>query len=191
MPGLTTRSRRPPGSAYQTTPEPGSATPEAQSSVYDQSYGNMPIPVTQFAEVQSSLRSLDVQPSVRTTASNASVVDRHDRRNGMISVGGRQSRKDRLPQQYRPVTSSEFQRYLMGPQVDYSLNDDWYIAYPAATVMLGGQHNLALSERVPQLATRTTGGPGPGAMLPSPRFKAVQQVPRYSTMPPTYPTAST
>lgn len=108
----------------------------------------------------------------------------------MISVGGRQSRKDPLPQQYKPVTSSAFQQWLMGPQVDYSLNDDWYIAYPAATVMLGGQHNLAWSERVPQLATRTTGGPGPGAMLPSPRFKSVQQVPRYSTMPPMYPTAS-
>jgi len=190
MPGLTTRSRRPSGSAYQTQPEPGAVTPEMQSSVYDPQYGQMPVPATQFANVVSSLKSLETQPSVRTTAANASVVDRHDRRNGMISVGGRQSRKERLPQQNRPVTSSEFQRYLMGPHVNYDLNDCWYIAYPAATVMFGGMHNLALSERVPQLSTRTSGGPGPAAMLPSPRFKAVQQVPRYSTMPPVYPTAS-
>ena len=190
MPGLTTRSRRPGATSYQSIPSVGSADPESQSSVYDPFYGSMPMPVTQYAEVKSNLRSLDVQPSVRTTAANASIVDRHDRRNGMISVGGRQSRKDPLPQQNRPVTSSMFQQWLIGPQVDYSMNDDWYIAYPAATISFGTMRNLALSERVPQLPTRTTGGPGPAAMLPSPRFKAVQQVPRYSTMPPTYPTAS-
>lgn len=158
--------------------------------MYDTYYGSLPVPATQYASVVSSLRSLEVSPSLVTTAANASVVDRHDRRDGMVSVGGRQSRRETLPQQNKPVTSSAFQNWLMGPQVNFSQNDDWYIAYPAATVMLGGQHNLAYSERVPQLATRTSGGPGPGAMLPSPRFQAVQQVPRYSTMPPTYPTAS-
>lgn len=169
--------------------QPGE-TPEQASAVYQNFYGSMPMPATQFATTVTALTSLDVVPSVRTIASNASVVDRHWRRNGIVYTAGRQSARVKQPQQNKPVTSSHFQQWLIGPQVDYILDNDWYIAYPAATVMFGGDRNLALSTRVDQLPTRTTGGPGPAAMGPAPRFKKVQQVPRYSTIPAQYPTQS-
>lgn len=166
-------------------------SPEGAAQVYEGFYGNMPVPATAYAASVSRLQSLDVQPSIRTVASNASVVDRHDRRNGLDYTGGRESRPGRPPQWNNPVYSSVFQRHLIGPIVNYVINRDWYIAYPAATVMLGGQHNMAWSEKTPQLPTRTSGGPGPAAMGPSPRFKSVQTVPRYSTMPTMYNTSST
>lgn len=177
-------------SQFQRMPGPQGADAQEQSSVYSGFYGEMPVPATQFATSTARLHDLEVVPSVRTVASNASVVDRRWRRNGLDYTAGRQSRHERLPQQYDPVISSRFQNWLIGPQVNYILNADWYIAYPAATVMLGGQHNLAWSNKVDQLSTRTTGGPGPGAMLPAPRFKSVQTVPRYSTMPSMYNTQS-
>lgn len=176
--------------SYKRIPAPGGANAQEQSSVYNTFYGQMPIPATAFAMSDTPLRSVDIQPSVRTTMSNASVVMRADRRNGILSTGGFAQRKEPTPQVLLPVDSSKFQEWLIGPQVDYTTNVDWYIAYPAATVMLGGQHNMAWSERTPQLPTRTTGGPGPASMRQAPRFKAVQTVPRYSTMPPIYPTAS-
>lgn len=165
-------------------------TAEQAVSVYEGFYGEMPVPATAYANVASRLQSLDTPPSVRTVASNASVVDRRDRRNGLDYTGGRQSRKDPAPQMNNPVLSSDFQRWLIGPHVNYVLNDDWYIAYPAATISFGTMRNLAWSEKVDQLPTRTTGGPGPAAMLPAPRFKSVQTVPRYSTMPSMYNTQS-
>lgn len=176
--------------SYKRIPEPGGANAQEQASVYNAAYGKLPIPATMYAMTDTPLRSVDIQPSVRTAMSNASVVQRNNRRNGMVATGGRQVYETTVPQMYVSPYSSKFQDWLMGPQVNYYQNDCWYIAYPAATVMFGGMHNLALSERVPQLPTRTTGGPGPASMRQSPRFKAVQTVPRYSTMPPTFPTAS-
>jgi len=175
--------RQPPG--FETQPRPEGATPEQQSSIYSGFYGDMPVPATQYATSVTALASLDIQPSVATNTANAPVVQRADRKNGMLSTAGIQDRKATTPQNILPVYSSKFQPELIGPHVNYDQNNGWYIAYPAATVMLGGQHNLALSERVPQLPTRTSGGPGPGTMRQAPRFKSVQSVPRYSTMPPT------
>jgi hypothetical protein len=165
--------------------------PEEAVSVYEGFYGDMPMPATAYTNSTVRLASVDAVPSVRTVASNASVVDRHDRLNGIISTGGRQSRVARRPQWNNPVYSSAFQKHLIGPLVNYIINDKWYIAYPAASAMLGGMHNVAWSEKVPQLPTRATGGPGPAAMLAAPRFKSVQTVPRYSTMPTMYNTAPT
>jgi hypothetical protein len=165
--------------------------PEESVGVYEGFYGELPMPATAYVYSATRLKSADVVPSVKTVASNASVVDRHDRLDGIISTGGRQSRVARRPQWQQPVYSSAFQRHLIGPLVNYILNDKWYIAYPAATVMLGGQHNLKWSEKVPQLPTRVSGGPGPAAMMAAPRFKSVQTVPRYSTMPTMYNTAPT
>jgi len=178
-------------SRYQRIPPPQGETAAQASEVYTGVYGELPMPATAFALSDTPLRSLDVQPSVKTVASNASVVDRHNMKQGMISVGGRQSYVGITPEIYDNVDSSKFQPWLIGPIVNYSMNDRWYIAYPAATVMNGGKHNMAWSERVPQLPTRTSGGPGPATMLPAPRFKSVQTVPRYSTMPPRYNTQST
>jgi hypothetical protein len=165
--------------------------PEEAVGVYEGFYGDLPMPATAYADSRTPLKSVDVVPSVRTVASNASVVDRHNRMNGIVSTEGRQSRVARRPQWNNPVYSSAFQRHLIGPLVNYQINDKWYIVYPAATVMNGGKHNMAWSEKVPQLPTRATGGPGPAAMQAAPRFKSVQTVPRYSTMPTMYNTAPT
>lgn len=171
-------------------PGPGGENAQQAVSVYHDFYGELPVPATAYATSVTSLRSLEDIPSVLVDEHNASIVNRRNRRNGMLSTGGRQSYQEGT---FMPtaVRSSQFQDWLMGPQVDYVLNDCWYIAYPAATVMLGGMHNMAWSQRVPQLPTRTSGGPGAATMRQAPRFKAVQTVPRYSTMPPTFPTAGT
>lgn len=169
----------------------GEATAEEASAVYDPEYGQMPIPATQFAGSVAALHSLDKQPSVATSASNASVVDRHNMRNGIAYTAGDQAILPGTPQMYDSPYSSKFQPWYVGPIVNYILNGSLYRAgYPAATISYGTMRNLALSERTPQLPTRTSGGPGPSQMGAAPRFKRVQQVPRYSTMPPTYPTAS-
>jgi len=176
---------------FQRIPEPGGETAEQASSVYHDFYGELPVPATAYATSVSSLHSTETPPSVKTVAANATVVQRANRRDGLIATGGRQMRQLITPQVMDPPDSSKFQDWLIGPQVQYDINTGWYIAYPAATVMNGGMHNLAYSERVPQLPTRISGGPGPATMRQAPRFKAVQTVPRYSTMPPTYPTSST
>ena len=172
-------------------PNVTATTPEESVGVYEGFYGELPVPATAYANSKTTLNSRDYVPSVRTVASNASIVDRHDRLDGIISTGGRESKPAIHPQMNRPVWSSLFQRFLIGPLVNYQINDKWYIAYPAATVMLGGKHNMAWSEKVPQLPTRATGGPGPAAMGAAPRFKSVQTVPRYSTLPTQYNTAPT
>src|SRR5215469_4975615 len=109
------------------------ATPEEAASVYNGFYGEMPIPATAYAQSVSRLESIDVQPSVRTVASNASVVDRTNRRNGIVYTAGKQTTKVRNPQWNRPVFSSVFNQTLIGPHVNYIINRCWYIAYPAAT----------------------------------------------------------
>jgi hypothetical protein len=177
-------------SKYQRIPMPGGENAQEASSVYDTFYGQMPIPATAFASSETTLAS-SYPPSVLAPQWESSVVNRRARRKGIISTAGRQLRDADLPQRYNPIPSSAFQFMLTGPLVDYILNNDWYIDYPAATVMNGGKHNLALSTRVDQLPTRTSGGPTAATMRSAPRFKAVQTVPRYSTMPPTYPTQPT
>jgi hypothetical protein len=101
--------------------------------VYEGFYGEMAVPATAYANTTSVVQGREAVPSVRTVASNASVVDRHDRLDGIISTGGRFSRKEPTPEINDNVDSSKFQRYLIGPQVNYIINDKWYIAYPAAT----------------------------------------------------------
>jgi len=174
---------------FQRIPGPEGMDAQQASTVYHDFYGELPVPATAYATSSTALRSVD-PPAIVTVQAGASIVNRANRRDGLIATGGRQSCQERLPETGKEVRSSEFQDWLIGPQVQYDINKGWYIAYPAATVMLGGMHNLALSERVPQLPTRISGGPGPGTMRQAPRFKAVQQVPRYSTMPPHYPTTT-
>ena len=149
----------------------------------------MPMPATQYATSVSSLQDLNIEPSVKTDFANASLVDRRNRMNGYHPTAGRQSYVGWTPQMNKPVPSSQFQKWLIGPQINYILNACLFRAgFPAATISLGTDRNMGLSERVPQIPTRISGGPGPATMLPAPRFKKVQQVPRYSTFPCMYPT---
>lgn len=177
--------------AYQPIPEPGAETAKEASSVYQERYGELEMPATQYALSDTPLLSVDDVPSVATDMSNASVVTRALRMVGLRFLGGVQQKEMPVPQMYESPYSSKFNPILTGFHLFNQWNDAWYIAYPAASVMNGGLHNLAISERVPQLITRSSGGPGPATMRPAPKFSRVQQVPRYSTMPKTYPTQST
>jgi len=176
--------------SYQAIPEPDGESAQEAATVYQQRYGELEPPATQYVTSTSPLASVDDVPSVATTESNASVVQRALRTVGLHFLGGIQHRNAPVPQMYDSPYSSKFNQILIGPHLSAQFNDKWYIAYPAASVMNGGLHNLALSERVPQLVTRSTGGPGPAAMTAAPKFTRVQNVPRYSTMPQQYPTQS-
>jgi hypothetical protein len=187
MAGLT-RNRM--TTSYQAIPEPDSETAQEAATVYQQRYGELETPATHYVMSDAPLKSVDVVPSVATTESNASVVKRALRTVGLHFLGGVQHREAQAPQIPDNVDSSKFNQILIGPHLSAQFNDKWYIAYPAASVMNGGLHNLALSERVSQLVTRASGGPGPATMMPAPKFTRVQNVPRYSTMPQQYPTSS-
>jgi hypothetical protein len=191
--GLIRRPSAPPNPedrGFQRIPSRmGGATPEQQSSVFHGFYGEMPMPATQFTTSVARLQSLNIEPSVKTDFANASLVDRRDRMKGYHPTAGRQSFVALTPQINKPVMSSQFQKWLIGPQVNYILNACLFRAgFPAATISQGTDRNMGLSERTPQLPTRTSGGPGPATMTPAPRFRSVQQVPRYSTFPSMYPT---
>jgi len=175
---------------YQRIPEPDSETAQEAATVYQQRYGELETPATHYVTSDAPLKSVDVVPSVQTRESNASVVQRALRTVGLHFLGGIQHREAPVPQMYDSPYSSKFNQILIGPHLSAQFNDAWYIAYPAASVMNGGLHNLGLSERVPQIVTRASGGPGPATMLPAPKFTRVQNVPRYSTMPQQYPTSS-
>jgi len=173
---------------FQRIPSPGGETAQEASSVYQDRYGQLPIPATAYATSAAALRSTN-DPSVLAPQWDSSVVQRANKRDGMIATGGRQYREVITPQVMDPPDSSKFQTCLIGPQVDYILNRFLYrCGFPAA--LAPGRDAIDLSTKVDQIPTRTTGGPTPASMRPAPRFKAVQTVPRYSTMPPTYPTAS-
>lgn len=181
--------------AYQRIPAPAGETPEQASTVYRDGaapYPEMPVPATAYVTSSTRLRSTDeVPPSPVPQWTNAAFVSRGNRRNGYLATAGSRIRRAVTPQVYESPDSSKFQPDLVGPQVDYVLNACLYRAgYPAASVMNGGLRNQALSTRVDQLVTRTSGGPGAATMLPAPRFRKVQTIPRYATMPQQYPTQS-
>jgi hypothetical protein len=186
MAGLT-RSRV---NRSQPIPEPDAESAQVASTVYQERYGELEMPATHYVLSDTPLKSVDVVPSTPNSKSNASVVVRALRTVGLRFLGGVQHREAPVPQMYLSPYSSKFNEVLVGPHLSAQFNDAWYIAYPAASVMNGGLHNLGFSERVPQIVTRSTGGPGPASMLPAPKFNRVQNVPRYSTMPQQYPTKS-
>jgi len=176
--------------SYNPIPEPDSETAQEAATIYQQRYGELEPPATQYVTSDTPLKSVDVVPSTPTSESNASVVKRALRTVGLRFLGGVQHREAPVPQMYDSPYSSKFNEILIGPHLSAQFNDKWYIAYPAASVMNGGLRNLGLSERVPQIVTRASGGPGPATMLPAPKFTRVQNVPRYSTLPQQYPTSS-
>lgn len=180
---------------YQRIPDPQGMSGETASQVYYRTggpaYGEMPVPATHFVSAVTPLKSLEVVPDVLAGHDTAGTVERRDKMTGYTPTAGRQSYPTETPQMAKPVQSSKFQDWLVGPMVNFVQNRFLYrCGYPAATVMNGGKHNLALSTRVDQLATRSTGGPGPSQMTSAPRFKRVQTIPRYSTMPRAYKTES-
>jgi hypothetical protein len=168
---------------YQRVPGVQGMTGEQAASVYNERYGEMPVPATHYATAVTAMRSIEVTPSVAVT-SNKGIGQRGYIMKGYHPTEGRQSYEETPPPMNKPVYSSKFQDWLVGPIVNYVLNGFLYRAaggYPM---------NLGLSTRVDQLATRSTGGPGPASMLPAPRFRRAPVVPKYSTAPQTYPLES-
>lgn len=146
-------------------------------------------PSTHYAGVVSPLTSNAARDFTYSDPRNAPIVNRVERKDGIENhyVYGGESQP--VPQRYDSPYSSKFQQTLIRLW-PWSINRKWYIAYPAASVMNGGLRNQGLSERTPQLQTRTVGGPGTAQMLPRPAFRRVQNVPRYSTAPQMYQTTS-
>lgn len=139
-------------------------------------------PATSYAGTSSPLHSVSAKEYQYADPRNAAIVNRHFRKDGIEShynYGGR-------PEEVRfiadPPRSSRFQQTLVRLW-PWSINTKWYIAYPAATVMNGGARNQGLSERTPQITTRTSGGPGAFLMGVRPQFTKVLQVPRAPTAP--------
>jgi hypothetical protein len=173
---------------YKEAPAPGGMNAGQASSVYQGFYGELPMPATSFVTSTTAVKSVDIVPSVGATT-DAAIVDRSNRMNGYLATGGFSERDTGIPQMYNSPYSSKFQPLTVGWIVNYVINACLYRAgYPAATVMNGGRRNMALSTRVDQLVTRSSGGPGPAQMTSAPKFKRVQTVPRFSTMPQAYPT---
>jgi hypothetical protein len=175
---------------FQRIPEPGGESAAQASSVYQGFYGELPMPATSFVTSTSTLKSLDIVPSVGSATQNA-VVKRANNMKGYIASAGFSDRYNPIPQMYLSPYSSKFQPKTIGYLIDYVLNS---FLYRAGGVPVGigrpGRVTPNLSTRVDQLVTRSTGGPGPSFMMPAPRFKKVQTVPRYSTMPQAYNTES-
>lgn len=93
------------------------------------------------------------------------------------------------------VRSTQFQRTLIQLH-DWSQNLKWYIAWNGTGGGVFSGSNPARynypSFRVPQINTRTSGGPGPVGvrMQPRPRYTAVQRVPKYTVQQRYYNTTS-
>src|SRR5215831_2766566 len=102
---------------FRRIPEPGGENAQEAASVYSDTYGQMPIPATAFATSTASIHS-DNPPSVLAPQWESAVVNRANKRDGMVATGGRQMFQVITPQVMDPPDSSKFQDWLMGPQVD-------------------------------------------------------------------------
>ncbi len=147
-------------------------------------------PATSYTHATSPVHSTDVVPGLGH-AYEAPVVDARFHREGIDYAYSHGSRGTPVAQRTTVPESSKYQPSNVN-LFDYVINRGWYICYPAASVMLGGMRNQGLSERVPQLVTRNTGGPGTDRtrMTSKPFYTKVQNVPRYSTLPQNYDTTS-
>lgn len=153
------------------------------------------VPATAYAGVRSQLTSRLNVPADRQWTGAPIVSHKWIRRGlrymwswGGINMGQYKGRP--YAGNDSGMVNSSFAQPTLVQLHDWQTNDRWYIAYPAASVMFGSQHNLGLSFRTPQLQTQTTGGPWPARMNPRNRYTRVQKVPRYNATPKQYPTSS-
>jgi len=159
-------------------------------------------PATSYAGVRSRLSSALGFQNSRVTNKNSAVVSRKERLQGLFynwAWGGndmyRQAQS--LPQSGPSgldgqVNNSTFQKILVQLH-DWSINSNWYIAYPMAGAVFNGSDTVRgtyPSFRVSVIQTNTSGASGPSRMTPTPRFTAVQRVPKYSSSPRYYSTVA-
>jgi len=149
--------------------------------------GDLAPPETSYARAQDFTAFGSVQsPDSSTAFTRAPIVARRLRQNGLeyvYSMGG-ETRPVRLPYPGASsgnVWSSIFQTRLNQLRT-WTVNHGWYSA--------GYPRNLGWTFRTPQIKFNPTNGPTKAAMGPTPVFNRVQLVPRYSTVPRTYPTVA-
>jgi len=150
--------------------------------------GDLPSPVSSYAGSYQStaMGSRGFSQGSSTAWTRSAVVQRRARQNDLLYVysHGGAEQKTRLPFPGGAdgrVRSSLFQTMLVRLN-DFTENMGWYAA--------GYPRNLGWSFRVPQIRTNPTGGSTPSRMTAQQVLTKVQQVPRYSTVPPAYATRS-
>lgn len=152
--------------------------------------GDLTPPVTSYAGSYKStaIGSRGYSQGFSSAWTKAAVVQRRLRQNGLIysySHGG-VTNSTRLPYPGSSdgfVRSSVFQRVFVTLHT-WTTNVGWFSG--------GYPRNLGWSFRTPQLQfnAQTNGGSGGARMTQRPMFNKVQTVPRYSTVPPAFPTTS-
>lgn len=161
-------------------------------------------PATSYAGVKSPLNSRYAAPTIAPKV-RAFFKDNHWRLNGLLNAWSWGSVNMKpyivsLPGEGAAgltgvVRRSDFQTNLVQLH-DWQLNRNWYIAWSGTgSGMFQGSQGVRYqypSFRVPQINTRTSGGPGPVGMQmqPRPRFTAVQRVNKYTARPRYYNTRS-
>lgn len=161
----------------------------------------LPVPATNYADVQSGLTSGLKEVHDTNNNRTAAFVTAIPRMLGLVfnwSWGavnqGANTRS--LPQPGSGlnglVASTKFQQTLVQLH-DWQLNRRWYIAYPmGGAVFMGGQsvRYTYPSFRTEQIKANVSGGPGVSSMTPRNRYTAVQRVPKYNSSPRFYSTTS-
>lgn len=153
----------------------------------------IPLPATAYVRSNAPLSNPYRPESGATIRSRSAVTSRKDLMWGILNqdIHGGVNQAEGMPMiRTGGVRSTSYQPTLIGQIKFWTNNLYWYICYPAASVMQGGMHNLALSERTDQLKTIPTAGPGSAAMQSKPQWTKVQHIPRYSAVPATYNTTS-
>lgn len=153
-----------------------------------------PVPpaTTTYTSTVSALRSPYRPEDGASNRRRSAVVDRTPRRNGLLYnyAHGPEASPRGLPMRATGQAESTVFQPIINRLFGWIINTEWYICYPAATVMNGGQHNLGWSERTPQLPTKVTGGATNSRMTQRPQYKGVQNIPRASRLPMVYNTKS-
>lgn len=150
--------------------------------------GDLPAPLTSYmtSSAQMPMISSNRVPS-STNIANSAVVQRKPNRQGIryfYSHGGVEmplGMGQAGPMTGIAVVSSAFQRWLVQLH-DWVIYDGLYQA--------GYPRNLGYSFRAEQLSTKKSGGSTDARMDQRPLFPRVQKIPRFTTVPPVYPTRS-
>lgn len=150
--------------------------------------GDLSSPASTYAGSYSStaMGSRGYSQGSSTAWTRSPVVTRRNRQNDLLYVysHGGAEQKTRLPfpgEASGRVRSSLAQAILVRLN-SFTENMGWYSA--------GYPRNLGWTFRVPQIRTNPTGGSTPSRMTSQQVLNKVQQVPRYSTVPPAYATRS-
>lgn len=186
------------GSGLNRDPGGYAARANASLDVYN---AEIEPPATNYADVQSALKSGLATPGARNSNRTAAFVSRIPRMLGLVFnySWGAINQGDNTAS--LPVTngglngmvnSTRFQQVLVQLH-DWQTNRHWYIDYPmAGAVFMGGNpvRGTYPSFRTEQISTNATGGAGPSRMQPRNRYTAVQKVPKYNAAPRFYATVS-